>query len=287
MSIATEHDDGIVIDAHLAALVPPLTPAERASQEKRLLSQGCTEPMVVWGRLLVDGHHALAICRTYQIPFRVVARPFANRAEAEAYIAEVQLCRHSLSPHAASYLRGKRYLAEKEPHGGDRRSRSRFQDGTLRTRERLAVEYRVSDATIMRDAEFATLVDLIAGNCGPMAVQAILARAGELGRCNVKLLAHCLPREQQQFCRMLLAGGELPKLTVPAKRETFDVAFRVPLRAEAVAQRLLDQMGKPMGIEVAHQLLFLVGEGIPTGIIAHAKTQTNPSQENHLYEPGT
>jgi hypothetical protein len=59
-------DDGIVVDEHFAALVPPLTPAEHASLEKRLLTQGCAEPMIVWHNLLVDGHHALPICRAHK-----------------------------------------------------------------------------------------------------------------------------------------------------------------------------------------------------------------------------
>jgi hypothetical protein len=286
MSLATEHADGIVIDEHLAAMVPPLTPAEQAGLEQRLLSQGCTEPMVVWHQVLIDGHHALPICRAHRIPFTVIACSFTDRSEVEAYIAEMQLSRRGIAPGAASYLRGKRYLAEKDSHGGDRRSRSRFQHETLRTRERLAVEYRVSAATIARDAEFAATVDAIAANCGPLAVRAIVPRAGELGRDRIRLLAHRSPRDQQRLCRILLAGGDVPELDAPRGRETLNVQFDTPLKPELVARRLLDQMTKATGVAAALHLLFLAGlpEEAVARIAASLQTAWNPCVENRSDE---
>ena len=74
-----------------------------------------------------------------------------------------KLSRRNLTPEAASYLRGRRYNAEKlepgRPEKGD-------QSDPVKTSDRLAEEFKVGSATIKRDGKFAEAVDLIAGNCG-------------------------------------------------------------------------------------------------------------------------
>jgi hypothetical protein len=54
------------IDLEFAALIPPLSGAERAGLEAGLRRDGSLAPLLVWGEkgILLDGHHRLDICRT-------------------------------------------------------------------------------------------------------------------------------------------------------------------------------------------------------------------------------
>ena len=67
------------------------------------------------------------------------------------------LSRRNLHPNGASYLRGKRYLAEKQRQGEYQNPNSLGFAGE--TAGRLAAELGVSDQTINRDAAFALAVD--------------------------------------------------------------------------------------------------------------------------------
>jgi len=62
--------------------------------------------------------------------------------------------RRTLSEEQKSFLRGKRYEAEKKEHGGQIPGSS-VQNGQSITSETLATEYNVSPTTIRRDAKFA------------------------------------------------------------------------------------------------------------------------------------
>jgi len=125
-----------------------------AQLERRPARRGCRDALVVWKgeNILLDGHNRLSICRQHEIPFRIEAVAFADRDAAEAYIVKHQLGRRNLSPEAAAYLRGKRYLAERQPNGGLRLARAHSEH--VRTAQRLAEEYKVGAATIRRDGKF-------------------------------------------------------------------------------------------------------------------------------------
>jgi hypothetical protein len=116
----------ITLDDEFADLLPPLAPEERAQLESGLFVHGCREPLVVWRcqgrRILLTGYEQFRLLRVYDLPFRVLDKEFATRAEACLFIIKDQLARRNLSPLGVSYLRGLRYQAEKRPHGGDRRS---------------------------------------------------------------------------------------------------------------------------------------------------------------------
>ena len=87
-----------------------------------------------------------------------------------------QLGRRNLTEDQKSYLRGKRYRAEKKAEGGRAdRDISGAQNAHPKTSERLAAEYNVDPATIRRDAKFSEAVDAVAESAGPGAKQAILS----------------------------------------------------------------------------------------------------------------
>lgn len=46
----------IQIDSEFQALIPPLQAEELAQLEANILADGCRDPLVAWGNVLVDGH---------------------------------------------------------------------------------------------------------------------------------------------------------------------------------------------------------------------------------------
>ena len=115
---------------------------------------------MVWEGKIIDGHNRYRICLKHDIKFDTKDITWIKtREEAKLWIISNQLARRNLTPDQMSYLRGVRQNIEVGEHGGDRKSR--YQNDTMkgRTREKLAKEYKVSQATIARDAKFALAVD--------------------------------------------------------------------------------------------------------------------------------
>jgi len=249
--------DDIKIDKDFAALIPALSKDEYAQLEHSVLTVGCRDPLIVWkGKdILLDGHNRLSICRRHNIPFKVESIEFLDREGAEAFIVENQLGRRNLSPEAASYLRGKRYLSEKQTHGGDRRKeKATDQSDRMETARRLADEFKVGEATVRRDGGFAKAVDAIAVTCGAKAKQAILARDAGLSRGAVVRLARMKPKEQQKFIQELLQTGK--RLRRPVGRKPS--SFTLPAEPKSLAQKLIEKMGVKGSSEVLEALTELL-----------------------------
>jgi len=100
------HNRNIVIDAEFKSLIPPLTDDELARLEASLLAEGCRDALVVWAEegVLLDGHNRYELCERYAIPYEVVYRSFATRAEATVWIIQNQLARRNLTAYARAEL---------------------------------------------------------------------------------------------------------------------------------------------------------------------------------------
>jgi hypothetical protein len=79
------------------ALIPPLTPDERAQLEENLLAEGCRDPLVLWDDVLLDGHNRYEICQKHGIPFQTVQREFKDLDEAFVWVAKNQLGRRNIT----------------------------------------------------------------------------------------------------------------------------------------------------------------------------------------------
>lgn len=256
--------DDIKIDKEFAALIPQLSKDEYAQLEQAILDEGCRDPLIVWKgkNILLDGHNRLSICREHQLPFKVNTLEFPDREAAEAFILKNQLGRRNLSPEAASFLRGKRYLAEKLSHGGDRTdTRATDQNDRLETAQRLAKEYKVGEATIRRDGKFAQAVESITENCGEKAKQVILSRDISLSRGAVLRLAKLKAKEQQKVIQELLEKGKLPRRATTKKRST----ITLPNEPKSLAQKLFENLGAKGTSEVVEMLSALLKENKPKG----------------------
>ena len=85
------------INPELDSLFPALDEKELAMLEKSILEEGCTDPVVVWNNVVIDGHNRVRICRKHNIPFAIEERSFADLAEAMAWMISRQLGRRNLT----------------------------------------------------------------------------------------------------------------------------------------------------------------------------------------------
>lgn len=150
----------IAIDQDFRALIPPLSDDERAQLEANLLRDGCRDPLVLWNRVLLDGHNRYDICRTHGLTFGTLAIDLPDRQAAEDWIDSNQLGRRNLTPDQASLLRGRRYNRTKKPVGV-RGVEKLDQNDPTSTAEKLATQHGVSAPTIKRDGQFATAVETL------------------------------------------------------------------------------------------------------------------------------
>jgi hypothetical protein len=141
----------IIIDAEFQSQVPPQTPEENASLVQSILTEGCRDPLTVWGNILIDGHHRYEICTKHGIPYQTVNRDFADSVAAAAWIDENQISRRNLPPEQMSAIRARYYGRLNSGRGGDRKSKCH--DDTLIDAARVTADkFGVSTATIKRDA---------------------------------------------------------------------------------------------------------------------------------------
>lgn len=105
----------IVIDNEFKNLIPPLTPDEYSGLQQSIMQEGCRDPLVLWGDILIDGHNRYDICTRNNTPFHTVQREFADRNAAIEWIILNQFGRRNLPLHerARLALRLKPVIAEK------------------------------------------------------------------------------------------------------------------------------------------------------------------------------
>lgn len=217
--------DALKVDKEFAALAPVLTPEERSLLESSLEIHGCLQPLVVWAKdskTLLDGHNRYSFCREFGLEFDTIEVELPDRNAARNWIIDNALGRRNLSDEQKSYLRGKRYRAEKKQgKRSDLTSPQNEEKST--TAERLAEQNNVSRATIERDAQYAEAIDTIATNAGQDAKQAILSGAARATKQDIVTLAAMSPAKQRRAFR----GGEAKVREVTestrAKRKECDV----------------------------------------------------------------
>lgn len=150
----------IVIDQEFKALIPPLAAEEFNQLEANILADGCRDPLVTWGGVLVDGHNRYEICTKHSLTFGSIEMQFSNRDEAMDWMDANQLGRRNLKPDQFTLLLGRRYNRAKKQ--GARTDLTSCQIVTkLPTAEKLAKEHGVSQRTVVRAGQFADAVDKV------------------------------------------------------------------------------------------------------------------------------
>ncbi len=80
-----------------------------------------------------------------------------DRKTAINWVIDNQLSRRNLDPFEVSILRGKKYLLEKQSHGGVRKASCK--NCNLKTQDKISQETGVSPRTIIYDAQLAQAVE--------------------------------------------------------------------------------------------------------------------------------
>lgn len=155
--------ENIILNDELRSFIPALKPEELVLLEQSIRQEGVRDALLVWkdgdnGHVLIDGYNRHQIIHKLQneglnVKYSIKLMDFSSLDAVKDWMITNQLGRRNLTAEQRSYLRGLRYQREKEHHGGGRKSSD--QNDHLKTSARLAHEYKVGEATIRRDSEFA------------------------------------------------------------------------------------------------------------------------------------
>ena len=96
--------DRVAVDQEFAALIPPLQIEERQMLEKNILADGCRDPLVLWGDIIVDGHNRFEICSRLGLGFQTVQMEFETRDDATLWIIRNQFGRRNLTDYQRGIL---------------------------------------------------------------------------------------------------------------------------------------------------------------------------------------
>lgn len=108
----------LVVYPEFRALLPKLNGDQRTKLEVDLLTDGCRDPIVVWGDVILDGHNRYEICLKNGYPFETVSMELPNRRAAKLWIIHNQFGRRNLTTVQRADLAAKyEALLEKQPEG--------------------------------------------------------------------------------------------------------------------------------------------------------------------------
>lgn len=195
---------------------------ERRTLRDLLKTHGCQETIKVWANhdnTILDGHNRYEICREEEIPYKVKAINLETRQDCIDWICNLQLGRRNSSAKHKSYLRGKRYNAEKGEQGGDRKSKC-HDDTLIDTAEKIAEETGVSPATVKRDAKFADAVDDLA----KPVKDAVLTGEVKATSAEVQSLSE-LPKAEQRAVIAQVKSGEADSIADAIKKPPGGINF--------------------------------------------------------------
>lgn len=146
------------IDPEFQSYIPALSDEERHQLEQNIIADGCRDPLIVWGDILIDGHNRYEICTRLGLPFETAQKDFPDREAALDWMDAHQLGRRNLTPDARKLLLGRRYIRVKKGDG-ERGPQKLDQNEPASTAAKLAKEHGVSEATVKRAGKFAEEVD--------------------------------------------------------------------------------------------------------------------------------
>lgn len=172
----------IILDNDFSGLLPALENGEYALLEENILQNGCRDPLVLWGDILIDGYRRYEICARHGIPFNTVSMEFSSREEATIWIISTQISRRNLSGMHLSYYRGLHYNsvkkiitnAEGKNQYNEVGGQNVPQPKQHSTAISLAEKYKISYKTIIRDSKLADSIEAI-GRVSAEAKKMILA----------------------------------------------------------------------------------------------------------------
>jgi len=251
------------IDPEFARLIPPHTPSEIAMLTQSCVEDGIHDPLKTWQGTLLDGHTRYQIAQEHDLQYETLELDLSDRDAARTWVLNNQLARRNLHPNGASYLRGKRYLAEVRPEGRPEKRPNSLGVLAGRTDERLATELGVSDQTIRNDAAFALAVDYLCGDATAVEMGDILSgdtqwtRKDIIDRHTAALreaeaaakAAGASEREAKQAAKAVVNDTPPPEtVTQEALDAAAEAADRVVEETAEIAEEANEQNVKPTAV---------------------------------------
>ncbi len=158
----------LIIDSEFKNLIPPMKPEEFQGLKESIVNNGydILYPIVIWNKIIIDGHNRYSICKDFNIEFSASEKEFNDRFEVINWIINNQLNRRSMTNEQRSYLIGKRYQEEKKeefrPKLGNNVVTLRPKNSVIE--QRIAEKYKVSPVTVRKAEKFANAIDEVANN---------------------------------------------------------------------------------------------------------------------------
>lgn len=87
----------LIIDEEFQILIPPLAPEEYQKLKENIIADGCREPLVIWGKIIVDGHNRYKICTESNVPYKTINKEFKDRSDVIEWMLRNQLGRRNLT----------------------------------------------------------------------------------------------------------------------------------------------------------------------------------------------
>lgn len=226
----------LTIDEEFRALIRPLTSEEYRLLEESILHDGCREPIVIWGGIILDGHNRYKICKRWDLPFRTTELQVSCREEAMSWICATQLGRRNLSEEMRRYLIGKRYEIEKQlrrnnnrplwepikkPDGTEPSAQELYDAGghlidyrarmKNPTAEKIGEEYHISHGTVEKYGRYSRAVDTISEVSPELAPQ-ILNGTLKVSQDNLIALSKLDSQNMHRYARQLQSAPDEPYL---------------------------------------------------------------------------
>lgn len=193
----------MIIDKEFQAIIPPLDSDEKSQLEENLIADGCRDPLVVWGDVLIDGHNRYEICTRLGLPFQTVAMEFEGRSDVLFWMCQNQLGRRNLTDYQRGVLalRMKPVIetraAAQQVRKPDSVSEKSHEQKPIRTDEAVATLANVSSNTIRK-------IEQIEQDAA-VEVRALAASGGV--SINLASQFTDLPKEAQQEAIAAIAGN--------------------------------------------------------------------------------
>jgi hypothetical protein len=138
-------------------LIPPLTPDEYKQLETNCIEEGIRDAIITWNGYIIDGHNRYKIAQDWQLNFKTISKNFDTEFDVVEWMLVNQLGRRNITPEQKDYLIGKKYENEKQRQGRPQNNEDKM--SPLRTSEKLAQEFDISDKQVKRNEQFAKGVD--------------------------------------------------------------------------------------------------------------------------------
>jgi N6-adenosine-specific RNA methylase IME4 len=94
----------IKISEELKKYLIPLKEEEYLQLEENIKSDGCRDPLVLWGELLIDGHNRYEICTKHGITFKTETLQFADELDVKEWMIKNQFGKRNLTAYERADL---------------------------------------------------------------------------------------------------------------------------------------------------------------------------------------